>query len=213
MVLAECEQVIGELGFSCIKRPDKFWKSLNAKPAVSAGLPRGAKHAVEATFPDPRLEYKVVRREAGLGSLGQERYVAIAKWYGNCIAREAKAMLPSASVWLNGQNGQSQPFYSKAMNSSIRPCDPYQQIVGRWLIRRLSPESNPIYVSDLPTKRDEEALLRAMGSEAANVHLGTGKQVRKISKDLDRRKPKWLRTAAEDMAKLVKREWKSYRTR
>jgi hypothetical protein len=212
MVLAECEEAIGELGFSCIKRPAKFWKSLNSKPAVNAGLPKDAKRAVEATFPDSRLEYKVVRREAGLGSLGQERYVAIAKWYGNCIAREAKAMLPSACAWLDGKKGQTQPYYAEAMNSAIRPCDPYQQIVGRWLIRRLSPESNPIYISDLPTKRDEEALLQAMGAEAANVHLGSPRQIKNIFKDLDRRKAKWLRLSAQGMAKVMKREWKNYKS-
>jgi hypothetical protein len=210
MVLAECEQVIGKLGFSCIKRPDKFWKILNSKPSVGDGLPKDAKRAVEATLPDPRLDYKVVRREAGLGSLGQERFVAIARWYGNCIAREAKAMLPSAGAWLDGKKGQTQPYYAKAMNSAIRPCDPYQQIVGKWLIRRLSPDSNPIYISDLPTKRDEAALLQAMGAEAANVHLGTLKQIKNIWKDLHRRKAKWLRVSAQSMAKIMKREWKTY---
>jgi hypothetical protein len=98
------------------------------------------------------------------------------------------------------------------MNSAIRPCDPYQQIVGRWLIRRLSPESNPIYISDLPTKRDEEALLQAMGAEAANVHLGSPRQIKNIFKDLDRRKAKWLRLSAQGMAKVMKREWKNYKS-
>lgn len=41
-----------------------------------------------------------------------------------------------------------------------------------WLIRRLSPESNPIEISDLHKERNEEQLLYAMGSEAANVHVG-----------------------------------------
>jgi hypothetical protein len=212
MVLAECEEIIGELGFACIKRPVKFWEALNSKPSISEGLPKDAKKAIEATFPDPKLEYKVVRREAGLGSLGQERFVAIARWYGNCIAREAKAMLPSACVWLDGKNGHTQSYYSKAMNSTVRPCDPYQQIEGRWLIRRLSPESNPIYISDLPTKRDEEALLHAMGAEAANVHLGTPNQVKNVLKDFDRMEAKWLSAAAKHMAKVITQEWKRYKS-
>jgi hypothetical protein len=212
MVLAECEKVIGELGFTCIKRPDKFWKALNAKPAISEGLPKDVKKAVEATFPDPRLEYKVVRREAGLGSLGQVRFVSIAEWYGNCIAREAKAMLPSACVWLDGKNDSSPSYYTKAMNSNVRPCDPYQRIEGKWLVRRLSPDSNPIYITDLPTKRDEQALLDAMGSEAANVHLGTPGQAKNILKDLDGREAKWLKTAGKHMAKVITQEWKSYKT-
>lgn len=210
MVLAECETKLGQLGFQCIKRPEKFWKGLNERPTVENGLPKEVKKALESTFPNPKLGYKVVRREAGLGSLGQERFVAIAKWYGNCIAREAKAMSPSACVWLSGTNDKGQSFYSKAMNSTIRPCDPYQQIIGKWLIRRLSPDSNPIYIADLPTKRDEEALVQAMGSEAANVHLGTPKEVKNILKDLQLRKAKWLAAAAKHMAKIMKHEWKEY---
>jgi sugar phosphate isomerase/epimerase len=84
-------------------------------------------------------------------------------------------------------------------------------MVGDWLIRRLSPDSNPIEIEELPKERYEEALLHAMGSEAANVHLGTGGQARKIVKDLRGRKSKWLRSAAKDMAKTLEREWEEYR--
>jgi hypothetical protein len=40
-----------------------------------------------------------------MGSLGQQRFVAIASWEGGHIAREAKATLPSACVWLDGNIG------------------------------------------------------------------------------------------------------------
>ena len=58
-------------------------------------------------------------------------------------------------------------------------------------------------------KRDR--LLYAMGSEAANVHLGSKRQVAGILKDLGRRKSNWLRSAARDMAKAIKDDWKRYR--
>jgi hypothetical protein len=83
--------------------------------------------------------------------------------------------------------------------------------VGAWLIRRLSPESNPIEIADLPEERDEETLLYAMGSEAANVHLGSKRQVADILKDLGRRKSNWLRSAARDMAKAMEGDWKGYK--
>ena len=51
-------------------------------------------------LPDARLPYKLARREAGVGSLGQPRFVAIAGLAGRVIAREVKAMMPSACVWL-----------------------------------------------------------------------------------------------------------------
>jgi hypothetical protein len=63
----------------------------------------------------------------------------------------------------------------------------------------------------LPEERDEETLLYAMGSEAANVHLGSKRQVANILTDLRRRKSNWLRFAARYMAKAMEGDWKKYR--
>jgi uncharacterized protein (DUF2252 family) len=210
IVLAERQRNLEKLGISAIKPPRDFWEKLKLRPAVNR-LPREAKRALEKMLPDKNLDYKVVRREAGMGSLGQQRFVAIAEWEGGCVAREAKAMVPSACAWLNGKVGDRQSYYEKAIQSAVRSHDPYQKIVGAWLIRRLSPDSNPIEIDDLPEERDEEALLHAMGSEAANVHLGSSRQAKRILKDLHGRKSNWLRSAAKDMAKTMEREWKEYR--
>jgi len=169
------------------------------------------KRALEKTLPDPKMEYKLVRRQAGLGSLGQQRFVAIANWQGGCIAREAKAVLPSACTWLEGKLGHGRSYYQQAISSAIRSHDPYQEIVGSWLIRRLSPDSNPIDIQDLPKRPDEQMLLHAMGSEAASVHLGTKRQVHNILKDLQNRESNWLRDAAKRMVRAVEKEWKEFR--
>jgi hypothetical protein len=211
IVLAEREQKLGKLGVDSFKPPPDFWSKLNRLPAIRHSLARDAKRALEKTLPDPRIEYKVVRRQAGLGSLGQERFVAIADWQGGLIAREAKAMLPSACAWLNDETGRRQSAYEAAIRSAIRSPDPFQLIEGDWLIRRLSPDSNPIDIQTLPKHRDEGMLLYAMGSEAANVHLGTKRQVVNIQKDLRGRKSNWLPDAAARMAELVRKEWKRYK--
>jgi hypothetical protein len=211
IVLAEREQKLGKLGVDSFKPPPDFWSKLNRLPAIRRPLAKDVKRALEKTLPDPRMEYKVVRRQAGLGSLGQERFVAIADWEGGLIAREAKAMLPSACSWLNEEHGHSQSNYEKAISSAIRSSDPFQVIEGSWLIRRLSPDSNPIDIQTLPKHRDEQMLLHAMGSEAANVHLGSKRQVANIQKDLRKRKANWLRDAAARMAQLVQKDWKHYK--
>ncbi len=168
--------------------------------------------AFEKTLPDPKLTYKVVRRKAGLGSLGQQRFVAIADWQGGCIAREAKAVVPSAWVWLEGKTSHDQPHYEAAISSARRSPDPFQEIIGRWLVRRLSPDSNPIDIEKLPKQRDEGLLLQSMGSEAGNVHVGTSRQVTNILTDLEGKKATWLRNAAKCMAHVVEKDWKEYRT-
>jgi hypothetical protein len=211
IVLAEREKKLGTLGVDNFKPPFDFWEKLNHLPAVRRPLQSDLKRALEKTLPVARMEYKVVRRQAGLGSLGQERFVAIAKWQGGCIAREAKFMLPSACAWLNDETKHQQSWYEKAISSAARSPDPFQLIDGSWLIRRLSPDSNPIDIQTLPKHSDEETLLNAMGSEAANVHLGTRSQTKRILEDLKKRRHGWLQDAAARMAKVLEKDWKHYR--
>jgi len=98
---------------------------------VTDGIfPSTARQAIEKMWPDRNLAYKVVRREAGHGSLGQPRFVAIAKWCGAFIAREAKATVPSSCVWLNGKVAHCQTYYEKAIKSAVRSPDPYQEMVA-----------------------------------------------------------------------------------
>lgn len=211
IVLAEQEQKLGKLGVDSFRRPTDFWEKLNRLPPIRKPLAADVKRALERTLPDRRMEYKVVRRQAGLGSLGQQRFVAIGDWQGGCIAREAKSMLPSASVWLKGEIGHHQSCYEDAMSSAVRSSDPFQMIQGSWLIRRLSPDSNPINIQSLTRHRDEHLILQAMGSEAANVHLGAKRLASSILRDLQKRKPRWLRDAALRMAEVVEKDWNTYR--
>jgi hypothetical protein len=211
IVLAEREQTLDKLGADSFKPPSDFWGKLNRLPTVRHPLANDLKHALEKTLPDPKMDYKVVRRQAGMGSLGQKRFVAIARWNGGFIAREAKSMLPSACSWLNDEIGHRQSHYEEAISSAIRSPDPFQVIEGSWLIRRLSPDSNPIDIQSLPKYRDVPMLLHAMGSEAANVHLGTKGQATRILNDLKKRKSNWLRDAAARMARAVEKDWKQNR--
>ena len=211
IVLEEREDKLGKLGVESFKPPSDFWKKLNGLPAIRQPLAKDAKRALEKTLPDARMEYKVVRRQAGLGSLGQPRFVAIADWQGGFIAREAKSVLPSACAWLIGEIGHRQSYYEQAISSAVRSRDPFQVMDGGWLIRRLSPDSNPIDIQTLPKHSDEKMILYAMGCETANVHLGSRRQVNTILKDLKGRKSNWLRAAARRMTSVVEKDWKQYR--
>jgi hypothetical protein len=116
-----------------------------------------------------------------------------------------------ASVWKEGKRGHCESYYEKAIALAVRSHDPYQQIFGNWLILRLSPDSNPIEFDDIAKQHDEYALLHAMGKEAANVHLGTRKQIKGVLKHLHGRGKNWLRHAGKVMAKVTEREWKQYK--
>jgi hypothetical protein len=209
-VLAESDQYMEKLGIKAIKPPEDFWEKMAHLPVAPRGLPAEARRALMKTLPQPRLDCRIVRRRAGVGSLGQERFVAMAQWEGGWIAREMKALLPSACLWLDGRTEYGQSYYREAINSAVRSRDPFQTVGGKWLTRRLSPDSNPIEITSLSKKRDEEKLLYAMGAEAANVHLGSKRQTAHILKDLQKRKTDWLRSAARLMSKAIVAEWKEY---
>jgi hypothetical protein len=114
-------------------------------------------------------------------------------------------------VWNNGESGSGERYHHKAIASAVRSRDPYQETLKGWVLRRLSPDSNPIELDGLPKVRDEHTLLRALGEEAANRHLGSKKQISGVLKDLRGRKNDWLRKAGKRMARALEKKWKQYR--
>ena len=119
-------------------------------------------------------------------------------------------MVPPASAWLGNKHGEKS-HYNEIIESAARAHDPFQKVTDGWLIRRLSPDSNPISTSDWPKRRDEFNLLRSMGRETANVHVGSARQIKKILRNLGEMKANWLSALAKQMARAVLKEWKEYR--
>jgi uncharacterized protein (DUF2252 family) len=212
IVLAESHEHLEKLGIEEIKPPRHFWERLREWP-TARNPPRAAIQALSALESEPVKHRTIVRRQAGLGSLGQPRFALIAECDGGAIAREAKALVPSDCVWARGRRGRAQPYYERAMRQAIRSPDPFQRVVGRWIVRRLSPDSNPIEIATLSSKRDEMRLLRAMGVATANVHLGSRTRVRAVLSDLRRRRGSWLHRAAKAMVGALEHEWEEYRER
>jgi hypothetical protein len=210
VVLAESERNLEKLGIGALKTPKNFWKQLTRRPKIRGPIPVDAKRCLQYSLPKRDVVCRIIQREAGLGSLGQQRFVAIAHCDGGYVAREAKRVVPSASLWLEGRISCRQSYYQQAMTSAVRSRDPYQRIWKSWLVRRLSPDSNPIKIDELSGKRDEETLLHAMGSEAANVHLGQARRAKAILRDLRNRNSNWLHSAARRMVKITFRDWKEY---
>ena len=60
-----------------------------------------------------------------------------------------KPRYPLHPLWKEGKRGHGERYYEKAIASAVRSHDPYQRIFGNWLIRRLSPDSNPIEIDDI----------------------------------------------------------------
>ena len=194
IILAEHRRWLRELALSELRDPVVFWAQVESLPRANGRLPG---EALRFLLPDPTLRHRVVRRVAGVGSLGRPRFVALASWGGSLIAREAKALLPSASVWARGAPAKTAPGLA-LLRRAVRVPDPVFAVRGQWIVRRLAPDCSRIELEELPRQRDERKLLRAMGWETANMHLGTRRMG--IGRDLKRRPRRWLERAATSMA-------------
>lgn len=211
-VLEEHHGWLRELAFNVLRDPVRFWKKLEDLPTSKKGLSSGLEKLLAKDLPEPRLSYRVVHRVAGLGSLGRPRFVVLADWHGGFVAREAKGILPSACVWAQGKRAGEATRLPTVWLQAVRCQDPFLRVAGKWLLRRLAPHCSRIELSSLPKKKDEEHLLRAMGWETANVHLGTRGAAKKISRDLAARPAEWLRDGATKMVDCVGEDWREWKS-
>jgi len=209
-VLEEENTWLRQIATGVLRDPVHFWRRMESLPRIGE-VPVSAREALEHLMPERGLSYRTVRRVAGLGSLGHIRVVAIALCHGALVAREAKALVPSSVYWARGEEGPSEILYQAIISRAVRDPDPFVQLRGRWIVRRLSPHCSRIELSVLPTDRDELRLLSAMGWETANIHLGTVETQNHIRRHFSRLKPSWLFAAAKDMEKAVTRDWHDWK--
>ncbi|HUA55375.1 MAG TPA: DUF2252 family protein [Candidatus Sulfotelmatobacter sp.] len=212
-VLEETHAWMRTIALSSLRDPVAFWAKLDRLPTYEGALPKKVRKLLERDFPEPGLKYRVMHRTAGLGSLGRQRFVALADLHGAMIAREAKALLPSACVWARDGAGSGRVRYADILAQAVRCPDPYMRVRGSWVVRRLSAHSSKLDLSLMPRRRDERRLLHAMGGETANIHLGTPGVRRAIRRDLERRSASWLDRAARAMADAVTADWRRWRNR
>src|SRR5262249_31293883 len=122
----------------------------------------------------------------------------------------------SALYWLTGQTHMPSQT-ATLLQHAIRDPDPYFQVHDRWLIRQLAPDIAKI---DMPKNQHDKRLvlapdlLRLMGQETANIHLGSRSR-RDLETRLNRlnRDRQWFSTATERMVARIRKahaEWTSH---
>ncbi len=209
-VLEEENRWLRLIALAELRDPERFWAKMESLPVVREEVAVSAKEALEHLMPEPGLSFRVARRVAGLGSLGHQRLVAIAECHGGKIAREAKALVPSAVHWARGEPGPSEILYHAIISRAVRSRDPFVQLRGRWIVRRLSPHCCRVELASLPADRDELKLLYSMGWETANIHLGSA-SIKNIRRHASSLKGNWLATAAKQMLNAVNQDWKDWK--
>jgi hypothetical protein len=190
------------------EEPKAFWrKKLDADDNPEIGrrdLPNGLDDMFRASFrANARATFRRQKSPGGLGSLGRRRFTAVETVSkGVHDAREAKALVPSALYWFRQQDRMPSQT-ATLLQHAIRIPDPYFQVHDHWLIRQLAPDIAKIEMPADP--RDKRlalapALLRLMGQETANIHLGSlsGADLERRLKDLDRDE-RWFAAGTEAM--------------
>ena len=155
-VLGESHQWLRHIAEGELRDPVHFWDKMDALPTLKTECPISAIDAIEHLMPARSIPYRLTHRTAGLGSLGHARYVAIADWHGGRIAREAKALVPSSSHWAQSIEadkncGPAEILYQTIINRAVRCPDPFVQLRGRWIVRRLGPRLLP-HRASLPAR-------------------------------------------------------------
>ena len=152
-VLEENHDWLREAAWGELRDPVQFWKKMDGLPTVKGDIPKGARKGLDALLPERGLPYRVAHRVAGLGSLGRERFVALADWRGGRVAREAKALLPSACcLGEQGTKALHKIFYEDIITSAARVLDPFVHL-WRWIVRRLAPHCSRIDWPPCPKTR------------------------------------------------------------
>ena len=186
----------------------EFFKSLNDLRNVKGDVPESAWHALRHAMPDDVHAFRVGHRKAGLGSLGRQRFTAVVDdWHGGVLAREAKALAPSAWRWWTEPGIRDASYlYMTIVGLAVRSRDPelsVHEADQRWVVRRLAPDTGKVKLSGLPKAGHlEDDLLRAMGHETANVHIPLG-NVRDDFAGRREKDPDWLYHAADAMTKTL----------
>jgi len=206
IVLAERYGWLRDIALSNLRDPGIFWDKLLKLPIARDGVPRAL---LMAALPRAATGVRISRRVAGVGSLGRPRFVAIAESAGGLVAREAKAWAPSAATRLLGSDRANAA--SRLLPQVVRAVDPGFAIRRPWIVRRLAPDCSKIEVDDLPGKRDEHKLLRAMGWETANVHGYNSARRVAIARDVSARKNGWLLAAASAMVDATIEDWRVWK--
>lgn len=211
IVLAERHRWLRNLATDRLKKEREYWQKLSALPSIRKGLRPAIREMLENSLPVRDGAFRVVHRRGGLGSLGRQRFLALAPWHGALIAREAKALTTSAWHWRKATGSAKRLDYHSIICRAVRSPDPFLVVRDGWVIRRLAPDCRRIDLTSLAEKRNQRKMLWMMGWETGNVHLGTHRQRNAILADLRRRPADWLLRAAKVMCAATMQDWRQWR--
>ncbi len=189
----------------------KFWRKIadQHKEVNSKGkTPRAAWRKLFAdALPEPiPLDYWP--RTAGTGSLGRQRWLAYGTWRNGPLLREGKALAMSA--WTRTHGRPADLRLKEIAGGHYRSPDPWYDVSGKLLVRRLSPNNHKIDIAEQVGLLRPD-ILSAMGRDLAAAHLSEPSRRGAVKKDLETRKRRWFRDSVESAAEFVTGEYAEWK--
>jgi hypothetical protein len=147
---------------------------------------------------------------------GRPRFVAVAKWRGGSIVREAKALVPAAWNWAHNRNGPNR--FEELAKGEYRAFDPWLKVTDRFIYRRLAADARKVNLTNStdiepmqPAAENVRKLLEAMGFDLGAIHAAAKTKVKAITEDLNGRDSGWLHAAAKEAAAWVNGDYEEWR--
>jgi hypothetical protein len=209
-VIENQQRWLREIALDEVKDPAKFWCKLETEGERCDNPPDTVRRLLRRELPDGAETLVVVRRVAGMGTLGMPRYVALADWAGSPIAREAKRLPPPSLHWALHHRSTSPRRYSRLLAALHPHPDPCYRPIGGWVVKRLGPDCAKVKLAHLEDDSARLRLLEAMGYETANVHVASVSSAR-LTADLESRPEGWLKDAAKAMTHGLFEDFNAWR--
>jgi hypothetical protein len=169
-----------------------FWRDI--EKCEDASPPSKVQRALRRSLPPGAAIRRFAQRQKGGGSLGRPRYLVVARWQGGFIAREAKAMVPSAWDWAHSKTGRLRQSIDLAF-AAYRSPDPSVGLSAGFLLRRVAPDTRKLELGDVASRGLGAALLEAMGRDIGSIHAAH-RRAGAVIDDLARRDADWLDRAS-----------------
>lgn len=215
--LAAPEPLILEREYKWLRKmvvvPEKdradFWRTID-KLRRHPDPPVRFVATLRSAFPEPPEPLVVLRRVAGMGSLGRLRLAGVAHWHGAPVVREVKAITQSAWTRVPGRIDAGIRCKEIAIGR-FRAPDPWFGLRDdNLVVRRLSPNNRKIEMNDSLSSLLAADMLWAMGRDLAAVHADVADRREALDTYLKDYGRGWLLDAAEKMASAVRTEYLAF---
>jgi Uncharacterized protein conserved in bacteria (DUF2252) len=184
-----------------------FWEEIDELPAAEPD--KAIRDGFDKSFPGSVKQVRFSTQTKGGGGLGRPRYVASGLWHGGRIAREAKALVPSAWHWAHDAKSGKSRFVDLA-DSKYRAPDPSIFSHKHFIFRRVSPDARKLDLDQGVPAGLEGLFLGAMGFELASLHAGD-RDSEAIVPHLDGLPADWLVQASATAAEAVKKDFAAWK--